>query len=213
MTIITIFNKQYTGAGVLITEDYYTKQGEIIPCLILCRNKSSLIYMDMGGAYESKHQSLNVTASKELREESANLFNINPIHLSVFQDIPTSGSNKTFYRIYIIKINGVARKYYNHNKHLLDSSSIPRSWRETDQIAHIPIQGINFTALTQRKKHIIKDIDNNDIQIHPRVKNILINSKSLISDTIKSKPLAKKKDIQIYKSKDFLNGTYCYNLS
>lgn len=213
MTTLKISNNQYTGAGVIIVEDYYTKNGSIIPCLILGRNASSKLYMDFGGSYEAKHKSLNVTASTELREESANLFNINPSYLKLFKDVVSSVTKNTLYRSYFIKINGIARKYFKHNKHLLARAEIPRRWKETDRIAHIPIHQIDFDKLSHRGQIILKDIDNNNIMIHRRVKNILSNAKSSIINISRSTPIAKKQDMKIYRSKDWLNGTYCYNLS
>lgn len=203
----------YTGAGVLIVEDYYTKKGTIEPCVLLVRNKASGLYMDFGGSYETKHGALSVTAHSELREESRNLFNIDKKHMKQYVDIPAGKG--TFYRTYLIKINGISRKYFDFNKRLMDSlhakgQKVPRPWRETDQIAHIPISSINFNNLGARGTITLKDIDNRSITLHGRAKRVLYYSQAMIFNLVKTSPIAKKKDVKFHKSNSWTNGTYSY---
>src|ERR1700679_3407499 len=111
----------YTGAGVLVIEDYYTKKGTRETCLILVRNKASNLYTDFGGSYENKHGSLQITAQSELREESRNIFNVARHHLKNYVDIMTGKDNELYYRVFVIKINGISRKYFDHNVRVIDS--------------------------------------------------------------------------------------------
>ena len=221
MTIINNNGRYYSGAGVLIIEDYYRKDGSIEPCILLVRNKASGEYTDFGGTYEKKHGSLEKTAIDELREESRNLFNIDIKyfidHVNNYVDI-TAGKD-TFYKAFFIKINGISRKYYLHNMRLIESLhkkgvKISRVWRETDDIAHIPISRINFIKIGERGKIILKDIDDRNISIKTRIKKILYEGRSLIiNDRHKIasiEPMGKRADMQLISSSDLMNGTYSF---
>lgn len=211
-----IFQKNgltYTGAGVLIVEDYYTKTGIIEPCVLLVRNKASGLYTDFGGSYETKHGMLQVTARTELREESRNLFNISQSHMDQHVDIPAG--KDTFYRSYIVKINGVSRKYFDYNRKLMDElyakgQKVPRCWRETDQIAHIPIKHINFNRLGAHGSIVLQDVDGRSIKLHGRAKRVLYYAQATIFNVISMLPIAKKKDVMIHRSNSWTNGTYSY---
>lgn len=214
-------NITYSGAGVLIIEDYYNRDGTVEPCIILVRNKASGEYTDFGGAYEKKHGSLQITAIKELREESLNLFNISIRffinNINGIDNIDIPAPNNHFYRLYILKINGVSRKYFLHNNKLIDTIHqkgvhIPRYWRETDDISHIPINNIDFTNLDKRGKIILQDINGRNITINGRIKRGLHYGRKIIMKQIKQQPIAKRSDIIKYRSTDWLNNTYSYVL-
>jgi hypothetical protein len=213
-------NFVYSGAGVMIIEDYYTKSGKIEPCVLLVKNGASGLFTDFGGGYEKKHKNLKETASKELREESRNLFNVSEKYLKKYVDIPVS-SNKSiknvFYRVYIIKINGISRKYFNYNKNIIDKTHqkgthVPYSWRETTDITHIPFKNIDFNLLGARGKIILTDIDGNHIQLHGRAKRCIYYSQATMYNIVREKPIAKKKDIKMHKSTSWTNNTYTYHL-
>ena len=131
-------------------------------------------------------------------------------------NIPAGNIKKqpTFYRLYIIKINGICRKYFDHNRKLIDKISdnthnayVSRSWCETDKIVHIPIKNINFAKLGIRGYNRVSDIDGRDIKLARRTKNVLYVSESMIHNIVKTKPIAKKSNISINNLK-----TYSYNL-
>ena len=213
----------YSGAGVMVIEEYYTKTGKIEPCILLVKNGASGLFTDFGGSYEKKHANLKVTAHNELREESRNLFNISEKYFKKYVDIPV-GTGNQFYRVYIIKINGISRKYFNHNKNLIDKyhdaalkrgtqeKHIPRSWRETIDIVHIPFQNINFNLLGARGHIILTDIDGKRIDLHGRAKRCIYYSQATLYNVIKDKPIARKRNIKIHKSNSWTNGTYTYQI-
>jgi hypothetical protein len=215
MGIYTEEEIDYSGSGVLIIEDYYKKNGNVEPCIILVRNKASGEYTDFGGSYELKHGSLQETASIELREESRNLFNIDPKFMT--NEIDMHAFNNQYYRIYLLKVNGVSRKYFLHNSKLIDSLhqkgiKIPRSWRETDDIVHIPIKNIDFDTLGARGKIILQDIEGNNIKLGGRTKKVIHYTKNTIINMINQNPTAKRKDMIVHKSTNWTNMTYSYVL-
>jgi len=211
-------NITYSGAGALIVEDYYKRDGTIEPCIILVKNKASGEYTDFGGGYEKKHGSLQITALKELREESRNLFNIAPRFFTDNNSVDLPAPSDHFYKLYILKINGVSRKYFLHNSRLLDMLHqkniihIPRYWRETDDISHIPIKNIDFKKMDKRGKIILQDVDGKSIIISGRIKKGLHYGKQTILRQLKQQPIARRRDLNKYKSTDWLNNTYSYVL-
>lgn len=216
MTVYRKGGRTYSGAGVLVVENYYMKNGTIEPCVILVKNRASTVFMDFGGSYERKHHDLKETAHVELREESVNLFNIDKRHLTTHVDIPADGNN--LYRVHIIRIDGVSRKYFRHNKRLVDSfhakgMKVPRAWRETEDITHVPLRNINFNLLGVRGQIVLKDIDGNSVPIHGRTKRCLYYSQATIYNVLKQRPLAKKRDITIHRSPRWTDKTYTYHIS
>lgn len=204
----------YSGSGVLIVEDYYHKNGRIIPCVILVRNKATHLYGDFGGTYEKKHKTLKITAYTELREESRNLLNISPEFMNIYVDVPTP--SKHFYRIYMLKINGINRKYFKLNVKKIDNlqynmgKKVPKYWRETDDIVHVPIQNIDFPLLGKRGVVKVYDISNKKITLSRRIKKVLYYSQTQIYNTLKLKPVAKKNNMTKYISNDYTNDTYSF---
>lgn len=204
----------YSGAGVLVMEDYCEKNGEVIPCVLLVRNAASKSYMDFGGAYEKKHNNLQTTASLELREESRNLFNVSTKYF-VDADAINIPSRLHLYRSYIIKINNVSRKHFLHNKRVMDKASafgtnVPRCWRETDKIAHVPISNINFIRLGNRGSVILSDINGEKIELHPRTKRVLYHHQDTMNKKIEEPAIGDKKNVVRDLSPDFKNDTFSF---
>lgn len=214
--------KSYSGAGVIIIEDYVRKNGIIEPCIILARNKASGIYNDFGGGIEKKYKSMNnpieITAIKELREESRNLVVIKGDGLKMYIDINTGKKNTNdFYRGFLVKINGINRKYFLKNMKIIDrkivnkSKSIPKYWKETDDITHIPIKNIDFDKLEKRGKIQLVDIYGNNIIIHGRVKRLLYFGRSHIIKVSKQKPYLTRHNITINNDvNDLFYDTYSF---
>ncbi|VBB18791.1 NUDIX hydrolase [Yasminevirus sp. GU-2018] len=202
----------YSGAGVLITEDYYKRDGTVEPCILLVRNSASMLYTDFGGTYEKKYGSLQALASAELREESRNLINVAPKHLVKCVDIP---AGQHFYRAYTVKVNGISRKYFLHNKNKLDGAHaqgvyVSRCWRETDKIAHIPIAGINFAQLGVRGGVNLTTVDGESVRIDGRAKSVIYHIQTTLNEMITKKPIGTRRDMKLNVTEDFKNDTYSF---
>jgi len=215
-------NKMFSGSGVIIIEDYVKKDGTIEPCIILARNKSSKIYNDFGGGIDSRYlkkhslnESIILTAIKELREESRNLIMVRKDMLKTYIDINTGKKNTNdFYRGFFIKINGINRKYFVKNMKIIDKNkSIPKYWKETDSITHIPIKNIDFDKLEKRGKIHLIDIYGNDIPIHGRVKRLLYYGKPHITKVSKQKSYLTRHDMILNNTDGIdrsMNQTYSF---
>jgi hypothetical protein len=204
----------YSGAGTIVIEDFFDSNNEIEPCIVLVKNKEG-VFMDFGGSYETEHKSLNITAHIELREESRNLLHINPKYFNHFIDMRVG--KFAYYRVHILKINGISQSDFNFNKHLIDGvhalkQNVPYVWRETYEITHIPIKNINFDMLGQECDRLIvlKDIDGRDIILHNRTKKALFFAHEKISTLIMSEPTATYFNRITYRSESWTNGTRCF---
>lgn len=209
---------KFTGAGILIVEDYHKKDGTFEPCILLVRSRRTEMFMDFGGTYESKHRNLKITAYQEMIEESVNLLDIHSKFYNTYVDVP---GKEHFYRAYIIKVNGVNRKYYHINKNLIDERAylfkkgtykekIPWCWRETDDIRHIPIKNIDFNKLNTSDRIMVKDIDNKETILHDRTRAILYQAQAEIFNAIKCEPIVDKKSMIKTKSDTFTDGTFTF---
>lgn len=203
---IKVKDKIFSGSGVLIIEDYI-KQDRKIKSVVLVRNKSSQLFGDFGGMYEKRDKLLQVTASKELKEESRNLIDLdwNILQDQKYVDVISNKKRNEYYRIYIIKINGICRKYFHYNRKIIDKSDLKRYYKETDDIRHISIDDINFDNIKIR----MNDIYNKEISLSRRVRNILRNSKNIIKKVSNGKSLSIQNDFKI---KSGLLDKKMYNL-
>lgn len=203
-----INHKLFSGAGVLVIGEYKNKL-----CVMLTRNKSSHKYSDFGGAYETRHKTLEETAHRELREESRNLFNISFDKFDKYVDIPAG--TRYFYRVFIIKINDVDQKYFKHNREIIDKSNAPRYWKETDRITWIPIENLTKDSqiLDKRGDIKVKDINDESIIIHVRAKKAIAYFIEKFGNNLKSiKVIANKSNLIIHDSSVFHNKTYSFKV-
>ena len=209
MGVIVYGDKSYTGAGVLVVEDY-RKDGERIPCVLIARNKSSQKSSDFGGSYETSHKSISVTASKELLEESCNLINVKSEILEKSNSIDIDGYRNTFYRVYVIKAQNISSKYFNNNKTIINEHpDSKRQWKETDKIYHIPISNIDFDTLLLRKTIVVKDVNGDNVILDMRLRKVLKSGEDIIRATINESPIITKKNlVKIDSGKPFLIGTH-----
>jgi len=201
--IMGVFNDdtkiKLSGAGVLIVEEY-RHNNLVVPCILVVRNRSSKELSDFGGTFDSKHSHISDTASAELLEESRNLIKIPAdvvLRHSICFDIggkPSYSDHK--YRVYVIKAQNIASKYYNLNKQIIDADPNSKNYfKETDLIAHIPISNIDFDTLLDRKSIYIKDVHNKSYKISMRLRKILSTGRANILNAIKTEPIITSADL------------------
>jgi hypothetical protein len=202
-------SKQWSGAGVIIVENYYPKDGTPrIPCILVGRDIGRGKYTDFGGHYESQHNNLQTTSHHELREESCNLFNISP---STLQQLPYSDSKYKdhYYRTYFVKIRGVSRKMYHKNRLKLIANRARRCWLETDNIIHVPIENIPIESLLFDGDIITTDIDGQEVVLHNRLRQCLLYGYGKMLEVFERESIANSRtDGRTNRTRDFLNGTF-----
>ena len=202
---IKIGNKIFSGAGTLIVENYKNNNKEI-PSIVLCKDIRGF-YSDFGGHYEEKHNNIFKTAISETKEESANLINIknNTIKKQDFIDIKHENN---FYRSFIIKINGISRKYFRKNLNIIKENNAEDHWLEMSDITHVPIR--NLIKMVKNKEDLCDDIYGNKIKIRNRTIDIINCGKNKILNKIKKKEIGNfNKNKFLVKKNNFLKNTFC----
>lgn len=193
---------KWSGAGVLIVEDYRHKNGKTIKSVVLGRDVARKAYLDFGGRYDEKDINLENTARREAHEESAGLIDISELTLKKSMYVDSIGVSQTKYRIYFIKIDGICRRDYLGNIIILEKQNAPLCWMETNDIAHVPIENIkNFFKNSNGK---IDDVNGNNIKIHNRVLKILSTSIKKLEQTVNgASACSKSNDGYIVDMNDF----------
>ena len=127
-----------SGAGIILIENYrnHSKTRQE-PAVILFRDVQTGKFTDLGGRQDN-NEPLNVTASREAKEESCNLFKFDPNFLA---GMP---SYKHFnYVCYFMGLQGpIESSWYNHNRDLLSTRNVPREFKETDQMVRFYISDL-----------------------------------------------------------------------
>jgi hypothetical protein len=113
------------------------------------------------------------------------------------------------YRCYFIKVRGVSRKDFLHNKRVLSKTKkTPHCWKETKELAHIPIENIPIHSLMQYGSVNTHDIDGRKITIHNRLRQCLLAGYQTMLKVVNKKACADaRKHKGIHNSPRFTNGT------
>lgn len=166
----------YSGSGVLVVE-YIDGTNDNV---ILFRDASKGTYEDLGGRLDKRvfesspnEHALALSAQKETAEESRALLRINNVENLPF--VETTASNGSKYRCYILVVsrNVINAPDFNNNKAIVDASSAPPEWKETDDIQKIKLADIvrvvrnsgnitvNGFTISSRTKQCIQELVKN----------------------------------------------------
>jgi len=171
----------YTGAGVIIIEQYKNKdKTRDEPAIILFKGTGSQKYNDLGGSIDKKDDTgkypLATTAAREAFEESRGLIKFTkPTHIGpLFID-------KKKYRGHIVAIKPGSLKTedYQSNRDKLDKKQgIPHIWKETDEIARFYISDLVSKGIFKRgSKRTLNDADG-------RKRSIGVRSMDIVKEAI-----------------------------
>jgi ADP-ribose pyrophosphatase YjhB (NUDIX family) len=121
------------GAGVLIVTGSH---------VLLFRDKKTQEYSDAGG-HVDQGESWMQAAVRELLEESIGLFRISRDALSI------ELAPWPHYRAYVIKVrmNTKMRDIYDANKRDSQDMHVPDQWKETDDVAWVPMDSISKNSV------------------------------------------------------------------
>lgn len=165
--------KYYSGAGIMLFERLYVNSisGREEPAVILFRSSLTGEYEELGGGIEpedfNSENTLIITAKREAKEESYNLFDFDRVDYSSTY----GGINRYYdrevgtntYRCYAICLaenqgNDQWKQMYETNKTLINSKSTPSSWRETNDMQRFFISDLQ-SCLSTKKRGSITTID------------------------------------------------------
>lgn len=199
-------NTNITGAGVILIENYRINN-KYEPCVILFRNGISGKYSDAGG-FVDRGETVKQAAARELKEESLNLFRINPNKLKY-------AVTHQSYMCYFLGIRGpIFSTYYHHNRKILHSPRVPPEWRETDDMIRITIQQfIKSGGLVYSGDIATMDTKGNRVIILGRTKACIREAirQTIIKMILKNSfELNKNVNYTDKRGLTFLNGTKTY---
>lgn len=174
--------KYYTGAGILLLE-----RNGMSPNVVLFNSRG--LYQDCGGTIIPSdfdgEMSLQKTAKREVREETANLINVN-IDLNNYVD---ASVNNTLYRGHVIALNDrVDINQYINNLNILRANRAPAEWFETNDMQKFNLQTLlNYVQVTPHNNHAsIADINGVYRNVHGRTISIireLYNQNKIVAAT------------------------------
>jgi hypothetical protein len=190
-------SKPCSGSGVIFIE----KNGNTPTILLIRTNRGT--YEDMGGELDGNilradANTIQYNAIKEVLEESQNLFVFNTINLerqiggqNLFVDIPDINNN-SFYRCYIVVINGTSTydvsQFFNQNKLMIANRNGYQSsdWKESVDLKRFSLQSIkNVLSVNSGMGGITcNDVNNMSCTIRDRTANCLrtlLNNSSLFT--------------------------------
>ena len=159
-------NKQYAGAGVILLE-YVNINNNYELCVIIVHNIYKNIYECPGGKIDNNDNTYK-TASRELKEESLNLFNISKHYLTNKYSIDIK-SGRRYYKAYVIHLIGpismnkrIKLRFFFNNKKDIEKHNISSCWRETNNITKLSVnQFVN--DINANKKDINSNLNTIDI--------------------------------------------------
>lgn len=190
-----------TGAGILIIEKSTN--------IILFHNNLRNTYEEGGGTRDiikNKPENIKKTASREMKEESKNMFDIKILKHKIV---------KNKYALYLINSkNTIELDVYNYNKRLLDQRNISEYWDETDKVTKINIsQLFEDNIMSKYSNFITQDVFGEKIILGYRIL-------SLLHEMIRNKIINKNKvnipevelELKVDNDNKFLNSTISYTL-
>ena len=202
-------NRTITGSGVILLETYFNEL-----CVTLFCNKQHNRYEDGGGNLDG-NETEREGAVRELKEESCNLFRLNPNSLSTYYD------HYITYRAYVVHVNGpmdksqqISGARYYHNLNLLQTNGARHEWRETNQIGRFKVSQLLKDGLLTKKGDLNTTLstplgNGKDAIIFSRTKACI---RELYTQTsgFTNVPKIQLKNNSNFQAQTFLNGTKCY---
>lgn len=201
-----------TGAGVVLLETYKGKQ-----CVTLFRDKNRRsdkghkMYEEGGGRLELGESKAG-GAVRELKEESCNLFRLDPRSLTdhqIYHDLHRR------YRAYIVHVEGpnnqISSKRYYKNLRILKRNDAPKDWLDTDRMGRFEVKQLLSDNLLTQSGELVTKLENG------RRATIAARTKACIRELyILTKNFTNVPVVHMISNKNFrgdqrfLNGTKCY---
>lgn len=154
---------KYTGSGIFIIENHNGKK-----YALLFGNKKTY-FSELGGKIEG-NETIEKTACRETKEETANLINIKENQIKCI-------SKKILhkhYLSYIIFIEKINIKDYYHNINLVYNNCKDHYWKETKDIIRIELN--KLIDCVKNEKYYVFDKKGNKILIRNRTVGIIKKS-------------------------------------
>jgi hypothetical protein len=196
-------NTKYTGAGIFLIENYNEQP------VVLLFGKHNKLYSDPGGNID-KGETLEETACRETKEETANLINIKPKELKIISKIIYLKS----YVSYFVFINQIKSKDYYDNVEIIFNKCKEYFWKESNCIARVSIDELvdkmSSYDFTTSKDFYAKDINNKSILIRSRVMFIVKHGIDILQNVNSMKIENLYPKMTLYSDTECVIGTTTY---
>jgi len=190
----------HKGAGILVVELYL---GAPVVTLF---GMNAMNYSDPGGR-SNIGEKPEETAYREGREETENLINIKPHELLQYA-MPIQINQ---YIAYIIYVENLSFQDYAHNVNLIYNNCQPRSWKETNSMARIPLNNIMMAA--QGLANFAVDVNGSTVNIRARTMDIIRAASNIFLGLPNVRPIPLYRHLVTTSRLPCLIGTYTYTLS
>jgi len=193
------------GGIILIEYAYDNKKGRCEPAIILFRGRD--LCSDGGGNQDKSDTDIKDTATRELNEESANLFRLRP---STLETVPYH-IDKNYTCFFVGIQNSIPTQYFDENLAIIKKNGGPHEWREMSQLHKFYISDLRGMNL-DGDGHLsgITDADGNtNLTIKLKTKISINYGLFQINKQIEFIKLNENLDFQ-EGSNMFLRGTKCY---
>ncbi len=189
-----------TGAGIFIIELYKS-----VPVVVLFGlNKTN--FSDPGGLIDYG-ETVEQTACRECREETANLINIKPHELTQIS-FPIIAKQ---YKSYIIYIQNLSSQDYIHNANQIFNTCYSDHWKETNTITRINLYDIMNAA--ESYSNFVYDIYGGQCVIRERVMDLLRVGGPIFTNSINNNPIIMARNLVMTSRLPCLIGTYSYTIA
>ena len=215
-----------TGSGVCLFEDYRPNAGtpRNLACILFNVRKANPPRLEHGGGGCDKPDGSEpawMTAKRELREESANLFRIPSAAMKV-----AAYEMEGQYRVYAIKVSPdvVKRRDFDANVKTIQTAyakynkSVPHEWREMDRMVRVYVDTLRADGIDKygTKNFRTHDTDGNPVTIRDRDCSALLKllngagGRPPAVDNMAEVPLKRDDNYKPEKGLEFLKGTVQY---
>lgn len=209
-------SSRWASAGsIIIEENYRRRNGSICQAIVLGYNPHKRVYELFYGKRDSGDQDPIMTAMRETREETGNMFSL-PYH--AFNDNFSVSSFNDQHHAYVIRVRappgGIQSKVFSSNQRILGMNGASHCWRELSNITRIDInEAISFGILRYTSGvFTMTDVYGNSIVIHKRdtefIRDMILKSLHV------SSPIYQLRYISSFRSlsQPFLNGSQSYTV-
>lgn len=195
------------NAGVMLIERYCTNNdGRIEPALILFEQRRT--YSDGGGCQKPIDNNTRDTATRELLEESCNLFRINPDILNQKHSVLNEN-----YTCYFVGINNeIKTEYFDKNLQIIKQTNAPRDWREINSIRKFYVSDVKKMDICHNGiLYNVPDINGKLLNLNSRAKRVFYDASVHIENDLEF--VTMNENMNYYDgNNNFVNGTICYSL-
>jgi len=190
-------NNTFTGAGIFIVE-YYNGTN----MAVLFGNQGG-VYNEPGGSVDPR-ETIEETAARETREETANLLSITPNLLRQIS-IPVVAYQ---YMSFIVHVQGLSNSVYKHNLQIIMRNCHHHSWRENTSMIRVPLNRLIQNASNMMS--YVDDMYGQRVRVRDRTMSVVRNSMNYLIGL--RTPIQLNQNVTLNSSISCIIGTHTFTV-